>query len=193
MSTSLNTDELIYAYSIGFFPMADTISKEIYWHCPDPRAIFPIYEIKPSRSTRKAIKKAGFTYTVNNDFESVVRKCGDRSNTWITEEIIDSYVKLNREGFAQSVETWQDDKLVGGLYGVTLGAAFFGESMFSAVSEASKGAFYFLVERLKERNYLLLDSQYINYHTKMLGAVEVSKKVYFHMLNYALKIPCKFD
>jgi leucyl/phenylalanyl-tRNA--protein transferase len=122
----------------------------------------------------------------------VIRACADREDTWINEEIIECYIELNKLGYVHSVETWEKGVLVGGLYGVSINAAFFGESMFNLVPNASKAAFYALVERLKNRGFLLLDSQYINDFTKKLGAIEISKSQYQFFLEKSLKIPCSF-
>jgi leucyl/phenylalanyl-tRNA--protein transferase len=116
----------------------------------------------------------------------------DREDTWISEEIINSFTQLNELGYAHSIENWLDGELVGGLYGVSIGAAFFGESMFNLVPNASKTAFYYLVNYIKERNFILLDTQYINHHTQLLGAIEIPRADYLKILTNAIEIPCKF-
>ncbi len=189
----LFSEIVIQAYSEGYFPMAESSDGEIYWHSPDPRAIIPLGDVKIPRSMRQILKKRNFDFTFNHDFELVIRKCADREETWINDEIIQTYVDLNRSGYAQSVETWQDGRIVGGLYGVSIGGAFFGESMFNSVSDASKAAYYALIKRLIERNFVLLDSQYINPHTEMFGAIEISRDYYIGLLRKAIKLPCKFD
>ena len=185
----LDPELLLSAYSQGWFPMADSKDGDIYWHSPDPRAIIPIYKVKTPRSVRQLLKRNIFEFSYNEAFEDVIIACADRDDTWISDEIINSYINLNRLGYARSFEAWQDGELVGGLYGVTIGKAFFGESMFSKVSNASKAAYYVFIEKLKEMKFLLLDTQYINKHTKSLGAVEISKKTYLDLLKNALNTP----
>ena len=170
----------------GYFPMAESSDGEIFWHSPDPRAIIPFREIKMPRSLRQILKKQPFEYRINSAFEEVIRACSLRDDTWISEEIIENYVELHKLGLAYSVESWQNDTLVGGLYGVVLGGAFFGESMFSLVSNSSKAAFYFLVERMKECGFILLDTQYLNSHTESLGAIEIPKRLYLKILDQAI-------
>jgi leucyl/phenylalanyl-tRNA---protein transferase len=188
----LTVEELLYAYQVGYFPMADSYDGEIYWHSPDPRAIFPIDKIKVPRSVRQSISRMNFSFRIDTSFENVMRACSLREETWINEEMIDIYTRVHKMGFAHSVETWVDDALVGGLYGITINGAFFGESMFNSMPDASKAAFYILVERLRERGFVLLDSQYINDFTKQLGAVEIPKTVYLSILNYSLGKECIF-
>lgn len=183
---------LVRAYKEGYFPMADSFDGNIYWHSPDPRAIFPLDKMKIPRSLKNRMSKAGFTFTINHDFGEVIKRCADRVDTWISDEIITSFTQLNELGYAHSIETRLGGQLVGGLYGVSIGGAFFGESMFNLVPDASKSAFYFLVNHIKERNYLLLDTQYINHHTKMLGAIEIPRLHYLKILHKAIEIPCKF-
>ncbi len=172
--------------------MAESKDGEIYWHSPDPRAIIPIYEIAMPRTVRQVLNRSVFTFTFNKSFEQVIRACAERNDTWISEEIIESYINLHRLGYAHSVEAWQDSVLAGGLYGVAIGRAFFGESMFSLVSASSKAAFYMLVAKLKENKFLLLDTQYINTHTQNLGAIEIPKKTYLNMLKKAIAFPSHF-
>jgi leucyl/phenylalanyl-tRNA--protein transferase len=183
---------LIRAYKEGYFPMADSYDGNIYWHSPDPRAIFPLDKLKLPRSLKQSMKKTDFKFTVNAAFGEVIKKCADREDTWISEEIINSFTQLNELGYAHSIENWLDGELVGGLYGVSIGAAFFGESMFNLVPNASKTAFYYLVNYIKERNFILLDTQYINHHTQLLGAIEIPRADYLKILTNAIEIPCKF-
>jgi leucyl/phenylalanyl-tRNA--protein transferase len=183
----IDANILIAAYSNGFFPMADSVTGAIHWYSPDPRAIIPIYSVKPPHSMRQLLKKGVFEIRKDNNFEQVIMQCAKRPETWINDTIVNSYINLYRLGYAHSVETYQDGSLVGGLYGVTIGAAFFGESMFSVVSNASKVAFYHLVEHLKDRGFVLLDSQFINPHTKLLGAIEISRSQYLKILKIALE------
>ncbi|MCX7909559.1 MAG: leucyl/phenylalanyl-tRNA--protein transferase [Ignavibacteria bacterium] len=184
---------LLEAYSEGFFPMANSETGEIEWYSPNPRAIFPLHHIKPSHSTKQILKKKLFEVKFDTCFERVILGCANRPDSWINDVIINSYINLHHLGYAHSVETFKDGELVGGLYGVAIGAAFFGESMFSKVSNASKVAFYYLVERLKEKGFVLLDSQFINPHTKMLGAIEISRNQYLKILKFAIyKTDVKF-
>ncbi len=186
----LYPEVLISAYRQGYFPMADEENGKIYWHSPDPRAIIPLDKITTPRSLRQYFKKHPMEFRVDTNFEYIIKKCADRAETWISPEIIDAYIAFHYMGFAHSVETYMDGKIVGGLYGVTLGGAFFGESMFSEVSNASKAAFYFLAYRLMERGFILLDSQYLNEFTQSLGAVEIPKATYLKILHRALMLPC---
>lgn len=179
---------LIDAYKNGFFPMADPDTGEIEWYSPNPRAIFPIYQIKPSHSTKKILKRAIFEVQFDTCFECVIIGCSNRPDSWINDVIINSYINLHKLGFAHSVETYKDGKLVGGLYGVAIGGAFFGESMFSLISNASKVAFYHLIEHLKKKGFVLLDSQFINEHTKLLGAIEIPMYQYLKILKHAVSL-----
>lgn len=181
MADILTPQILINAYSQGYFPMADE-SGEIYWHNPDLRAIMPLDKIKMPRSLRQYIKKYNMEFRIDSNFEQVIKKCSLRDETWINDEIIRAYINLHYLGYAHSVETFIDNKMVGGLYGVAIGKGFFGESMYSDISNASKAAFYFLVDRLRELDFILLDSQYLNPHTKLLGAIEISKEEYMNIL-----------
>ncbi len=141
---------------------------------------------------RQVLRKHEFTFTVDAKFSEVILECSLRDETWISQEIIDSYQALHNLRLAHSVETWKNGELAGGLYGVALGGAFFGESMFSKVSNASKAAFYFLAYKLIENGFILLDSQYLNDFTASLGAIEIPQKLYLGILNNALQMPVKF-
>ena len=199
MTTSSNNNNriikpevLLQAYKQGYFPMADSKEGDIYWHCPDPRAIIPLEKTNKPRSLKRNERKFDFEYRVDTDFEAVITKCGERKDTWISDEIIDTYLTLHRLGSAHSVETFIDNELVGGLYGVAIGGAFFGESMFNTKTDTAKGAFYRLIEILKERNFLLLDTQYINPFTQQLGAVEISFMDYSKKLIKAINFATSF-
>jgi leucyl/phenylalanyl-tRNA--protein transferase len=181
-------ESLINAYINGFFPMADNITNEISYYCPLRRAVFPIYNIRTHKSFEKFLKRNPMSVTIDKDFSFVINSCANRKETWISEEIISWYIELHSLSLAHSVEVWYDNVIVGGLYGVTIGGAFFGESMFSTISNASKVAFYFLIEHLKRMNFELLDSQFINEHTKLLGAVEISSEEYMQILDYAVRL-----
>ena len=183
---------LLTAYCNGYFPMADPKTGEIGWYSPDPRAIFPLGEFRIPRSLRLTIKKGVFEIRVNGKFEDVMRGCAQRDETWISGEIIRSYVHLHDLGYAHSVEAWKNGRLAGGLYGVAIGGAFFGESMFSAERDASKVALAFLVERMIERRFRLLDTQYITPHLARFGAKEIPKDVYLKLLESAITVDCRF-
>lgn len=182
----LSAELLLTAYSHGFFPMADE-RGHIDWHNPDPRAIFPLDATKPNARFRRWVRNSGLHCTFNNDFEGVMRQCATvHGDSWISEEMIQAYSALHRLGKALSVETWEGQQLVGGLYGVSIGGAFFGESMFSLVPNASKAAFHFLVEDLRRNGFSLFDTQYLNDHTASLGAINVPKVVFHKILSQAL-------
>jgi leucyl/phenylalanyl-tRNA--protein transferase len=180
-------DLLLYAYCNAMFPMAESREGPLYWYSPDPRAIIPLDGLRVSRSLRQLVKKKVFDIRVNTVFESVIRECAEREETWISEQIVQSYLELHRLGYAHSVETWRNEKLVGGLYGVAVGAAFFGESMFHTERDASKVALVFLVDRLREREFELLDTQFMTPHLARLGALEISKDEYVERLKHAIK------
>lgn len=186
--TKLTPDDLIYGYINGIFPMADS-DGALYWYSPDPRAIIPIETYKPPKSLRPLINKQYFDIRYNTDFEGVMRGCAvarfESDDTWISEEIIEAYTGLNKMGLAHSVEAFLNNKLVGGLYGVAFGAAFFGESMFYTEPNASKVAFHFLIQTLKNQGYELLDTQFINDNVRRFGAIEIPKVQYFNLLRKA--------
>ncbi len=176
---------LLGAYSMGYFPMADD-NNTISWYSPDPRAIIPLDNYNIPRSTKHLIDKSIFEIEIDNNFETVIRGCADRKETWISEEIIESYIELHRLGYGHSVESIDQDGLAGGLYGVSLGTAFFGESMFSLKSGASKIALAYLVKRLSENGFTLLDTQYMTPHLQTFGAIEIPKKQYIQILHESM-------
>jgi len=192
---TLTADDLIYGYINGIFPMADT-DGSLYWYAPDPRAVIPIDTYKPARSLRPVLNQNRFEVRINTNFEQVMRHCSrprsDDDGVWISEEIIDAYTELHHIGLAHSVETYIEDRLVGGLYGVSLGAAFFGESMFYHVSDAAKVAFHHLIMILRQQQYVLLDTQFINYNVRRFGAVEIPKANYLKQLKTALRQKARF-
>jgi leucyl/phenylalanyl-tRNA--protein transferase len=194
--TPLTWEQLYNNYLEGYFPMADE-SGEITWHSPVFRAVFSITNYKPKKSLRACLKPEVFHWSINHAFEDVIRTCAqprsEHDGTWLTDELINAYLELHRQGFAHSIEVYQGNVLVGGLYGVQIGSAFFGESMFSMVPNASKVAFHHLMQRLKENNYMLMDSQYLNDHTEMLGAVEIPDFVFTALLKQARTVPNKFS
>jgi leucyl/phenylalanyl-tRNA--protein transferase len=192
MPTVLTPELILLAYQHGYFPMAEPSTGEISFYSPDPRAIIPLDGVRIPRSLRQTIRKGIYEIRINTAFEAVIRGCADRPNSWISEELIAAYTELHSMGFAHSVEAWHNGCLVGGLYGVALGGAFFGESMFTRMRDASKVAFVALVERLRARGFVLLDAQYINPHTQRLGAIEIPRTEYLRRLWEALRLRCCF-
>lgn len=183
---SLDVDFIILAYRSGYFPMADSRRGRVSWYSPDPRAIIPLETVHLSRSLRRTVAKNLFDIRVDSSFEEVIRACADRKDTWISDGIIGAYTDLHHRGFAHSVEAWKDGRLAGGLYGIAIGAAFFGESMFTRVTDASKVAFAALVQILHEREYQLLDTQFVNEHMLQFGPVEIPRQEYLAMLTRAV-------
>ncbi len=182
---------LLGTYSIGYFPMADSDGSSS-WYSPDPRTIIPLNNYNIPRSTQQLIKKQIFKIEIDKQFETVMRGCASREETWISEEIVESYMELHRLGYAHSVESIDSDGLAGGLYGVALGSAFFGESMFSYRSGSSKVALAFLINHLKEKGFKLLDVQYITPHLQMFGATEIPRKKYLELLRSAMEEKVEF-
>jgi leucyl/phenylalanyl-tRNA--protein transferase len=169
---------LLHAYRNAVFPMAMD-DGELAWFSPDPRAIIPIDEgFHVPHGLRRTLKKNPFEIRINTAFESVMRGCAERAETWINAEIMESYVHLHRLGYGHSVEAWCDGRLAGGLYGVAIGGAFFGESMFHEVRDASKVALHALVMRLRERGFSLLDTQWLTPHLVTFGAHEIPRSEY---------------
>ena len=197
---SLTAEALIYAYTSGVFPMAER-DGTIYWYRPDPRAIIPIDTYRPVKSLKPILNRGQFEIRIDTQFEAVMRACAAprayEEETWISEEIIQAYVELFHRGFAHSVEAYEDGKLVGGLYGVHIGSAFFGESMFMRVSNASKVAFHYLIEILRANEFNLLDTQFMNDNVQRYGAIEIKRAEYERRLSRALlrasefKLPSK--
>jgi leucyl/phenylalanyl-tRNA--protein transferase len=183
---------LIRGYCQGIFPMADPDTGEVSWFTADPRGILDLDEFHVPQRLQRIVKRQVFSVTVDTAFEQVIRSCAQRENSWISEDLVQSYLQLHQLGYAHSVETWKDGALAGGLYGVSLGGAFFGESMFHRVSNASKVALVFLVERLKERGYVLLDTQMVTRHMEQFGAKYISRREYLRRLARALKKQCSF-
>lgn len=188
----LNPDAIIDAYCNGYFPMADSKAGDISWYSPDPRAIIPLDAFKASRSLQRLIRKRAFEIRVDQSFSEIIDSCADRADTWISTEIINAYTVLHDRGLAHSVESWQGSELVGGLYGVAIGGAFFGESMFSRVSNASKVALVHLVDTLRLCGFSLLDTQFMNEHIRQFGTVEVSRSAYLKQLSMAVSLDRRF-
>ena len=188
---ALDPDLLLRAYSVGVFPMASTRdADDVFWVEPKKRGILPLDQFHLSRSLAKTVRSDRYTVTVNKAFSEVVAHCAEatarRPDTWINPEIEAAYAELHRRGYAHSVEAWQNGELVGGLYGVRLGAAFFGESMFSRARDASKVALAHLVARLRVGGFKLLDCQFLTEHLASLGTIEIGRDAYVALLDKAL-------
>ena len=185
----LSTARLLLAYRNGIFPWFNQDEPILWWSPPERMVVVPqLYKV--SKSTRNLLNQQKFKVTFNQNFEEVIRHCQqverkEQDGTWITEDIIESYTKLHEMGFAQSVEVWQNDEVVGGLYGIDLGHVFCGESMFSKVPNASKIAFVTLIQYLKDKNYKLLDCQLHNDHLEKLGAFEIPRETFIKVLKSA--------
>lgn len=190
---SLSPDLLLHGYSIGIFPMAEhRNAAELFWVDPKFRGVFPLDGFHVSRSLARRIRKCGFSVTINQDFAGVVDGCADRSDTWINAELRDLYLKIHNSGQAHSLEIWEGDQLVGGVFGVTLGAAFFGESMFSRRKDASKIALTYLVDRLRQTGFRLFDTQFLTAHLASLGAIEIPRSQYRQELEVAINASADF-
>ncbi len=186
---------LLSAYMQGIFPMAESADAEdVFWVDPDERGIFPLDKFHVPKKLARKIRSEPFDVRINTAFRDVMLKCAEptknieRQNTWINDLILERYVELHELGYAHSVECWQDDKLVGGLYGVSLNGAFCGESMFHDVTDASKIALVYLVARLKVGGYELLDTQFVTDHLSQFGAIEIPRAEYHEKLKQALEL-----
>jgi len=178
---------LLQGYATGIFPMADSRdAAELFWVEPRNRAIIPLDRFHMSRSLRRTLRSGRFSITHDHDFQAVITACADREETWINDELEHAMLALNASGHAHSIEVWRGDELVGGLYGVKLGRAFFGESMFSRKTDASKVALAWLVARLRVGNFTLLDCQFMTEHLASLGAISVPRETYVALLSAAL-------
>jgi leucyl/phenylalanyl-tRNA---protein transferase len=192
------TELLLAAYASGWFPMADE-EGVISWYSPDPRGIMPLETFHVPSRLQRVVRKGRVQVEIDTAFEQVMRSCAvaerepDETGTWISEEIIESYGALHAQGFAHSVEVRQDGALVGGLYGVALGGAFFGESMFHRVTDASKVALVALVDRLRSRGFILLDTQWVTPHLQQFGAIEIPRPEYLRLLEESLKLDVSFS
>ena len=197
MSYQLTSDQLLRAYALGVFPMArrrdDT---KLFWIDPESRGILPLQAFHLPRSLRKTLKRGTFTVRCDQAFPEVMRRCAEatenRPETWINDEIFRLFCELFEVGLAHSVESWIGDELVGGLYGLSLGGAFFGESMFSRADDASKVALAHLVARLRKGGYALLDTQFVTSHLAQFGAVEIPRRDYLTRLARAIEQPAQF-
>ena len=188
----LKPENMIRLYASGAFPMADEKTGGINWYLPEIRTIIPLDDYNIPRSAKKVIDDENFEIKFDTDFEGVLEGCADRESTWISDELKSAYKRLKKRGDIHTVETWKDEELVGGLYGITFRGAFFGESMFSKVSQASKAALVALLKHLKEKDFVLLDVQYMTEHLKMFGAVEISFEEYTKLLHKAYAKASKF-
>lgn len=183
---------IINAYAQGYFPMGEPNNDEILWYSPDPRGIIPLETYRTKKSLRNIINRKIYDVRFSTCFLDVIKGCADRKETWITDQIISWYDELHIRGFAHSVEVFEQENLVGGLYGIALRGAFFGESMFSRVPNASKIALHFLIEHLRKHDFVLLDTQFMNDHIRSLGGINIPKKEYLQRLDSALQIDTHF-
>jgi len=182
---------LLQGYRLGVFPMAME-DDSIEWFSPDPRAILPLEDFHVPHVLRRLLRRRVFKTTIDKAFSDVIGACAEREDTWINSEIIESYTRLHELGNAHSVEAWKEGRLAGGLYGVAVGGAFFGESMFHSVTDASKIALVALVEHLRARKFVLLDTQWLTPHLQQFGGIEISRNHYLRVLRRAVELPRKF-
>lgn len=187
---SLEPDRLLEAYRAGVFPWSSV--PQITWWSPDPRVIFDLDTWKPHRSVERSIRRAGWTFSFDRDFAGVMQGCAARPETWITPDFVASYTELHRRGHAHSIEVWEGEELVGGLYGIALGGFFGGESMFHRRTDASKAAVGRLIAHLRERGFELFDAQAPNPHLMRLGAVAIPRREYLARLRRALECRVSF-
>jgi leucyl/phenylalanyl-tRNA---protein transferase len=188
----LDPDIMIRLYASGAFPMAEDRNGSINWYMPNIRTIIPLEEFNIPRSLKSSMKKCSFDFRFDSSPMEVITECAKRDRTWISDQLVIAYKRLNKRGFIHTVETWQGNQLVGGLYGITFRGAFFGESMFSKVTQASKASLVRLIEHLREKGYTLLDVQYLTPHLEMFGAREISFEEYKNHLNTAYSRNCEF-
>jgi leucyl/phenylalanyl-tRNA---protein transferase len=182
---------LLQGYRFGIFPMAMK-DGTIEWFSPDPRAILPLDKFHVPHGLQRVVRKKVFEIQIDHHFSDVIRACAKRKDTWINKEIIESYERLHDLGYAHSVEAFSDGKLVGGLYGVAIGSAFFGESMFHRKTDASKIALVALIEHLRARKFTLLDTQWVTPHLVQFGAIEIPRSQYLRLLRPAVELQRKF-
>ena len=187
----IDPELLLQGYRLGVFPMAME-DDSIQWFSPDPRAILPLEDFHVPHALRRLVRKKVFGTTIDNAFSKVIEACAKREDTWINLEIIESYTRLHELGCAHSVEAWKDGRLAGGLYGVAVGGAFFGESMFHHVTDASKIALVALAEHLRARKFALLDTQWLTPHLQQFGGIEISRNHYLRLLDRAVDLPRNF-
>lgn len=196
MNAELTCENLIWAYSHGVFPMADSRRGGVNWYTADPRAHLPLDRYHVPRSLAKFMRRDPFNLTRDRDFAAVIRGCAEprpyADETWINDAIIDAYTQLHHAGFAHSVEAWEGDELVGGLYGVSIGGAFFGESMFSRRTNASKVCLIHALRHCRDRGYALFDVQFTNPHLAQFGVEEIAAKDYLRMLESAIALDAEW-
>lgn len=191
---SLTPELMLHGYSIGIFPMAEhRDDPDLFWVDPKFRGVFPLDGFHISRSLARRIRKGDYTATIDRAFAAVVDGCADRADTWINDELRDLYQQLHHSGHAHSLELWDDKDLIGGVYGVVLGAAFFGESMFSRRTDASKIALAYLVDRLCQTGFRLFDTQFLTAHLASLGAIEIPRAQYRLELEEAIEVGADFS
>ncbi|KAJ56071.1 leucyl/phenylalanyl-tRNA--protein transferase [Actibacterium mucosum KCTC 23349] len=194
MSDELTPQLLLQAYGMGIFPMAESRDSDaLFWVDPTDRGVFPLDGFYISRSLRRAILAADYRIAVNSDFEGTMRHCADRPETWINDDIFALYGMLHDMGHAHSLEVWRGDTMIGGVYGVSLGGAFYGESMFSGATNGSKIALAYLVDRLRMGGFALFDTQFITPHLATLGAVEIPRAAFQEELAAALELNGNFN
>ena len=190
----LTPEIMLSAYAQGIFPMAESRDAgDLHWVDPRSRGVFPLSNFHISRSLARRIRQGAYRIRTNSDFSGVVRACAERPETWINEQLFGLYDALHQMGHAQSLEVWEDDTLTGGVFGLTLGAAFFGESMFSRRTDASKIALAYLVDRLNVAGFTLFDTQFLTPHLASLGAVEIPRAAYRAQLADALRKAADFN
>lgn len=191
---AITPENILSAYAQGAFPMADELGVA-RWYTADPRGLLPLDGFRIPRTLRQVISRSVFEIRINTCFKDVMLACSERrrDGTWISMELIDNYCVLHERGYAHSVEAWKDGQLAGGLYGVSIGGAFFGESMFYRVSDASKVALAALVQRLRERKFALLDTQAVTKHLVRFGAIEMPASQYMRLLRAAIALERAFD
>jgi len=190
---TLSPELLLHGYSIGVFPMAEhRDDPEVFWVDPKRRGVMPLDKYHISRSLARRMRRGGYHVSIDADFGRVVQACADRAETWINGEILTLYKTLHDLGHARSLEVWEGDDLIGGVYGVVLGGAFFGESMFSRRPDASKIALAYLVDRLNQAGFTLFDTQFLTDHLASLGGVEITRAQYHHQLEHAITQTASF-
>ena len=192
MNLQLSTELILAAYSHGYFPMPHPTTGEICWFNPDPRAVLPLSGFHVSRSLRRTLHQVPFEIKIDHDFEGVIDGCADRPETWINPDIRSSFLRLFAEGHAHSFEVWLEGKLVGGTYGLAIGGAFFAESKFHRVRDASKVAIYYLTEHLRAHSFQLLEVQFMTDHLKTLGVIEIKATDYEAQLRIAVRHKATF-
>jgi leucyl/phenylalanyl-tRNA--protein transferase len=192
LSFTIPVEELLWAYANGYFPMGEG-DHEVLWYRAPKRGIIPLESFRVSKNVHRLIKKNEFSVSINQRFEEVIHGCANRDNTWINEPIIESYVNLHQAGFAHSVEIMAENNLLGGLYGVALRGAFFGESMFRVEKEMDKIALFFCHQVLSKNGFTLWDTQFYTEHLGRFGAIEIDEADYLQLLKEAMKVKAVFS